>query len=147
MPAYWVDQLADALNQARKAVNGSRVLILGVTYKPNVDDVRESPALDIIQLLEARGAQVCFHDPFVNSLRHEGLETPFVELDEAHVAAADCVMIGADPASYAWAWCKGHAALIVDTRHALRALKETRAAQGGGHSPGGVRPHECGAVL
>ena len=130
MPAYWVDQLADALNQARKAVNGSRVLILGVTYKPNVDDVRESPALDIIQLLEARGAQVGFHDPFVNSLRHEGLETPFVELDEAHVAAADCVMIVTDHASYDWAWIKGHAALIVDTRHALRALKEKRAAQG-----------------
>ena len=130
MPAYWVNQLAEALNQARKAVNGSRVLILGVTYKPNVDDVRESPALDIIQLLEARGAQVCFHDPFVNSLRHEGLETPFVELDEAHVAAADCVMIVTDHASYDWAWIKGHAALIVDTRHALRALKEKRAAQG-----------------
>src|SRR3989304_10343790 len=99
MPAYWVDQLADALNQARKAVNGSRVLILGVTYKPNVDDVRESPALDIIQLLEARGAQVCFHDPFVNSLRHEGLETPFVELDEAPVAAAPCGTIGRDARS------------------------------------------------
>ena len=130
MPAYWVNQLADALNQARKAVNGSRVLILGVTYKPNVDDVRESPALDIIQLLEARGAQVCFHDPFVNSLRHEGLETPFVELDEAHLAAADCVMIVTDHAIYDWAWITEHAALIVDTRHALRALKEKRAAQG-----------------
>jgi len=130
MPAYWVNQLADALNQARKAVNGSRVLILGVTYKPNVDDVRESPALDIIQLLEARGAQVGFHDPFVNSLRHEGLETPFVELDEAHLAAADCVMIVTDHAIYDWAWITEHAALIVDTRHALRALKEKRAAQG-----------------
>ncbi len=130
MPAYWVNKLAEALNQAHKAVNGSRVLILGVTYKPNVDDVRESPALDIIQLLEARGAQVCFHDPFVNSLRHEGLETPFVELDEAHVAAADCVMIVTDHAVYDWAWIEGHAPLVVDTRHALRALKEKRAAQG-----------------
>jgi UDP-N-acetyl-D-glucosamine dehydrogenase len=120
MPEYWVNKVAVALNGVRKAVNGSRVLVLGVTYKPNIDDVRESPALDIIQLLEARGAQVSFHDPFVNSLRHEGLETVFTELDEQVVAAADCVMIVTDHASYDWAWLKQHAALIVDTRHALR---------------------------
>jgi UDP-N-acetyl-D-glucosamine dehydrogenase len=127
MPEYWVNKVAVALNGVRKAVNGSRVLVLGVTYKPNIDDVRESPALDIIQLLEARGAQVSFHDPFVNSLRHEGLETVFTELDEQVVAAADCVMIVTDHASYDWAWLKHHAALIVDTRHALRDLKKAYA--------------------
>jgi len=128
MPEYWVSKVAEALNRVRKAVNGSRVLVLGVTYKPNVDDVRESPALDIIQLLETRGARVSFHDPFVASLRHEGLETPCLELNEANLAAADCVLIVTDHASYDWDWINQHAALIVDTRHALRGLKEKQAA-------------------
>ncbi len=128
MPEYWVSKVAEALNRVRKAVNGSRVLVLGVTYKPDVDDVRESPALDIIQLLETRGAQVSFHDPYVTSLRHEGLETPRLELNEASLAAADCVLIVTDHADYDWDWISQHAALIVDTRHALRGLKEKRAA-------------------
>ena len=128
MPDYWVSKVAEALNRVRKAVNGSRVLVLGVTYKPNVDDARESPAIDIIQLLETRGAQVSFHDPYVASLRHEGLETPRLELNEANLAAADCVLIVTDHAGYDWDWINQHAALIVDTRHALRGLKEKHAA-------------------
>ncbi len=127
MPEYWVVKVADALNAARKAVNGSRVLVLGVTYKPNIDDVRESPAIDIIQLLEARGAQVSFHDPYVTSLRHEGLETPATEFTEAVVKAADCVLIVTNHATYDWDWLKRHAALIVDTRHAVRAQTLTPA--------------------
>jgi UDP-N-acetyl-D-glucosamine dehydrogenase len=120
MPAHWVNKVAEALNRDRKAVNGSRVLVLGVTYKPDVGDLRESPALDIIELLEARGALVSFHDPFVNSLRHDGLETPFVPLTAQALSNADCVMIVTDHAAYDWSWVQAQARTIVDTRHALR---------------------------
>jgi UDP-N-acetyl-D-glucosamine dehydrogenase len=117
MPAYWVNKAAEALNEARKAVKGSRVLVLGVTYKPDVEDVRESPALDIIKLLEARGAVVSFHDLCIESLAHEGLTTPRVELGAETLASHDCVMIVTNHASYDWGWIRQRASLIVDTRH------------------------------
>ncbi len=119
MPAYWVNRASDALNRARKAVNGSRVLVLGVTYKPNVADVRESPALEIIRLLEAKGALVSFHDPFVASLAHEGLGTPFQPLSAETLAAADLVLVVTNHASYDWAAIETQAQLIVDTRHVV----------------------------
>jgi UDP-N-acetyl-D-glucosamine dehydrogenase len=119
MPAYWAARVADELNEVGLAVKGSRVLVLGVAYKPDVDDVRESPALEIIRLLEARGAQVSFHDPFVTSLRDEGLDTPHVELTAEALAAADCVLIATNHSSYDWDWIRAHARLMVDTRHAL----------------------------
>jgi UDP-N-acetyl-D-glucosamine dehydrogenase len=65
MPEYVVSKVTDALNEERKAVNGSQILILGVAYKPNISDVRESPALDVIHLLQERGATVSYHDPYV----------------------------------------------------------------------------------
>ncbi len=123
MPAYWAGKVAEALNGARKAVNGSRVLVLGVTYKPNVDDVRESPAVDLIQLLEARGASVAFHDPFVNSLEPEGLRTPFAELSDAALSAVDCVVVVTHHAAYDWGRVRRAAALIVDTRHVVPAAE------------------------
>src|SRR3990172_3507144 len=117
MPRYWVNKVVEDLNRTRKAVNGSRVLVLGVTYKPDVGDLRESPALDIIRLLEGLGALVSFHDPFVTSLRHTGLETPFADLTEEMLAAADCVVIATNHSSYDWSWVQHHAPRIVDTRH------------------------------
>lgn len=119
MPAYWVNRVADALNEAERSVKGSRVLVLGVTYKPDIDDMRESPALDIIKLLEGRGARVSFHDPYVRSLEHEGLSTPYVELTVEALAEADCVVIATNHSIYDWAWVQEHARCIVDTRHAL----------------------------
>ncbi len=119
MPAYWVNRVADSLNEVGQAVKGSRLLVLGVAYKPNISDVRESPALDIIRLLEARGARVSFHDPYVQSLAHEGLDTPAAALTAATVAAADGVVIATNHSSYDWAWLQQHARLIVDTRHVL----------------------------
>jgi UDP-N-acetyl-D-glucosamine dehydrogenase len=120
MPAYWAARVADELNEAGKAVKGSRVLVLGVTYKPDVDDLRESPALEIIRLLEARGARVRFHDPFVRSLLHEGLDTPRVDISAEELAAADCVMIATQHSSYDWAWVGEQARLVVDTRHVMK---------------------------
>ncbi len=122
MPAYWVARTADVLNEVGKAVKGSRLLVLGVTYKPNIDDVRESPALDIIQLLEARGALVSFNDPFVSSLRHEGLETPFAELTPEVLASTDCVVIATNHSNYDWTWIQRYVPLIVDTRYALGSV-------------------------
>ena len=121
MPRYWVNKVVEDLNRTRKAVNGSRVLVLGVTYKPDVGDLRESPALDIIRLLEGLGALVSFHDPFVTSLRHMGLEAPFADLTEEMLAAADCVVIATNHSSYDWSWVQHHAPRIVDTRDVLRS--------------------------
>lgn len=119
MPAYWVNKVAEALNSARKAVNGSRVLVLGVTYKPDIDDVRESPALDIIELLAERGAAVAFHDPYVTDLHHEGLSTPYTPLTDDVLTEADCVMVVTHHSTYDWAHIQRLARLVVDTRHVM----------------------------
>jgi len=123
MPAYWVNRVAEALNQARKPLNGSRVLVLGVTYKPDVADLRESPALEIIRLLEARGATVSFHDPFVASLAHDGLATPFQPLCAEALAAADAVVVATNHQTYDWPWIKAQAQIVVDTRHMAPRLQ------------------------
>lgn len=119
MPAYWVNCVADSLNEVGRAVKGSRILVLGVTYKPDVNDVRESPSLDIIRLLEARGANLTFHDPLVNSLYREGLDIPHTQLTESTLTAADCIIIATNHSTYDWPWIQQHASLIVDTRNAL----------------------------
>jgi len=119
MPSYWVSKVAEELNERRKTFRGSRVLVLGVTYKPDIDDVRESPALDIIELLEKRGARVAFNDPFVNSLKAAGLKTPFVELTNKTLKESDCVVIVTDHSAYDWNLVRSQASLIVDCRNAL----------------------------
>jgi UDP-N-acetyl-D-glucosamine dehydrogenase len=122
MPAYWVNKVAEALNEASKSVKGSRVLVLGVTYKPNIDDLRESPALEVIRLLLQRGADVSFHDPFVNSLAYEGLQIPFAELTAELLEACDCALIVTNHSGYDWVWISRHAKLIVDSRHVVPPL-------------------------
>lgn len=119
MPRYWVHKVQDALNNAGKAVKGSRILVLGVAYKKNVSDMRESPALDIIHLLEEKGAQVIYHDPHVPAFRHEGMEmVGITDLDTA-LKLVDCVVIATDHSAYDWTQVADKAALIVDTRHVL----------------------------
>ncbi len=120
MPEYVVSKVADALNEVRKAVNGSHILILGVAYKPNVSDVRESPALDIIHLLQARGAEVQYHDPYVPNLLHEGMALHSVALTETAVANADCLVVVTHHAAFDWPHIAAQAKLIVDTRNALQ---------------------------
>ena len=126
MPEYVVSKVMDGLNSARKAVNGSRILLLGVAYKPNVSDVRESPAIDIIHLLLERGAEVAYHDPFVDDLTHEGLDLAAIDLTETAVAGADCVVIVTDHNIYNWEWIAAHAQLIIDTRNAIHAATKGR---------------------
>lgn len=117
MPRYWVQKVQDRLNDAGKAVKGSRVLILGVAYKKNVSDMRESPALDIIHLLEQKGAAVEYHDPHVPSFNHEGMAMASVHDLEAALQMADCVVIATDHDAYDWAHIRQRAQLVVDTRH------------------------------
>ena len=119
MPRYWVQKVQDALNEAGRAVKNSRILVLGVSYKKNVNDMRESPALDIIHLLEEKGAHVYYHDPHVPSFQHEGME--MVSVTDLNVALkmVDCVVIATDHDAYDWDDIGRKVALIVDTRHVI----------------------------
>ncbi len=119
MPDYVVGKVADALNVERKAVNGSRILVLGAAYKRDVGDVRESPALDVIHLLRERGADVAYNDPHIATVRFDGYHLSSVELTEAALAAADCVVVVTDHSAYDWHWIADHARLIVDARNAV----------------------------
>jgi UDP-N-acetyl-D-glucosamine dehydrogenase len=126
MPDYVVGKVTAALNDICKSVNGSRILVLGVAYKPNVGDVRESPALDVILLLQARGAQVIYHDPYVADLTHEGIALQSITLSEPVLSQADCVVIITNHAAYDWEFVANQATLIVDTRHAIKQRGQGR---------------------
>ncbi len=119
MPMFWVHKLAEALNGQGKAVRGAAVLVLGVAYKRDVEDIRESPALDIIRLLEGQGARVTYFDPHVPRFREDGQEFRSVELTPDVVEAADCIMIVTDHTAVDYRMIKRMAKLIVDTRNAI----------------------------
>jgi UDP-N-acetyl-D-glucosamine dehydrogenase len=120
MPRYVLVKVQDALNEVGLALKGSQVLVLGVTYKPDIDDLRESPALDIIGLLEQKGAHVTYHDPFIPTLTHDGWTKVSPPDVLAAAAAADCVVIVTNHAQYDYAALLERARLIVDTRNAVR---------------------------
>jgi UDP-N-acetyl-D-glucosamine dehydrogenase len=120
MPEFVVEKVVRALNDDRKAVNGSRILVLGVAYKPNVKDVRESPALDIIALLHAMGAEVAYHDPHVPDLDEGELKLTSVELTSPELQRADCVVIVTNHKSLDIPMVLGHSNVVVDTRNAIR---------------------------
>jgi UDP-N-acetyl-D-glucosamine dehydrogenase len=119
MPMFWVRKVADALNSISRSVRGSRILILGVAYKRDIDDLRESPALDIIRLLEQQGAHVEFHDPHVKSYLEDDKLVYSVPLTPEQVKQADCVMVVTDHTAVDYAMVKKHAKLVVDTRHVM----------------------------
>lgn len=123
MPRYWVQKVQDALNDAGKPVKGSRVLVLGVAYKKNVSDLRESPALDIIHLLTEKGAQVVYHDPYVPSFTYDELVMRSVGDLGTALEQADCVVVATDHAAYNWEDMRRRAHLIVDTRHVSKNSK------------------------
>jgi UDP-N-acetyl-D-glucosamine dehydrogenase len=119
MPMFVVDKVQNALNDRAKAVKGSSIHILGVAYKKDIDDMRESPALDIMQLLERRGAKLSYSDPHVPHVRFDGLD---LCSDEAAVAKADCVVIVTDHAGFDYKGLVERVPLIVDTRNALKGV-------------------------
>jgi UDP-N-acetyl-D-glucosamine dehydrogenase len=119
MPRYVVERIQDALNRAGKALNGSRLLVLGVAYKPNVSDLRESPALDVIGLLQAKGAVVEYYDPYVPSVEHEGWNLRSVDDLMAAVRRAECVVVVTDHRGVDYAAVAREARLVFDARNAV----------------------------
>ncbi len=120
MPAFWVRRVGEALNSVGKAVRGSKVLVLGVAYKRDIDDLRESPALDIIKLLEQQGASVSYHDPFVARFSEDAHTYESAPLTGATLGGADCVIIVTDHQGVDYDLVRKQARLIVDTRNALK---------------------------
>jgi len=122
MPAVVVRKVAQALNEEKKAVNGSRVLVLGVAYKRDIDDMRESPALDVIRLLEQQGADVHYHDPYVAKYREDGHEHASVPLTDEEISQADAVVIVTDHSKVDYQRVVDLAKVVVDTRNATAKL-------------------------
>jgi UDP-N-acetyl-D-glucosamine dehydrogenase len=121
MPHFVVEKVQNALNDRAKPVRGSTIHICGVAYKRDIDDVRESPALDIIHLLMQRGAEISYSDPYVPRLQFEGLDLQSTEITQA-AASADCVVIVTDHKSFDYDALVRDAQLIVDTRNALKTI-------------------------
>lgn len=119
MPRYVTEKAADLLNRDGKPVKGSAILIIGAAYKRDTDDTRESPALDVIQLLAAKGAQVKYHDPLVPSLRHEGQDLGSVPLDERLVADSDVIVIVTDHSGVDYDLIRRSGRPVLDTRNVL----------------------------
>jgi UDP-N-acetyl-D-glucosamine dehydrogenase len=119
MPRYVVNKVGEALNDRQKALKNSRVLILGAAYKPDIDDVRESPALDVIGLLQQNGAEVKYHDPFISQLKHENINLESVPNLMEAVASVDCVVIITNHSQYDYQQIYEKASCIMDARNAL----------------------------
>jgi len=123
MPYHVVQAVGKALNRERKAMNGSKVLVLGVAYKKDVDDLRESPALTIIELLHKEGVEVSYNDPyfpFVGKGRHYDLQMKCAPVE--NLGQYDCVLIVTDHSTYDYPQIVREAQLVVDTRNALKGI-------------------------
>jgi UDP-N-acetyl-D-glucosamine dehydrogenase len=128
MPVFVVGKITDVLNDRRKAVRESRICVLGVAYKRDVDDSRESPGVELLHLLRDKGALVCYNDPHIPTLidRRHGLHLHSQPLSEAFLASQDCLVIAADHTAYDWDWIVARSSLIVDTRNATRGVANHR---------------------
>jgi UDP-N-acetyl-D-glucosamine dehydrogenase len=130
MPHYVVQRVADALNDFGKPVRGSKIGVLGVAYKKDVDDPRESPSFKLMELLIHRGAIVSYNDPFIPQLpamRH--FDVPRLaseDLSSEWLASQDCILVATDHSSYDWEYINKFARLVVDTRNAMRNVKTGR---------------------
>ncbi|HEV2985118.1 MAG TPA: nucleotide sugar dehydrogenase [Vicinamibacterales bacterium] len=120
MPHFVVDRVADALNSRRKSINGSSIHLVGVAYKRDVNDMRESPALDVLELLAKRGAQLSYSDPFVPELTYAGRVMASVDLAAAVATALDCAVICTDHTGFDYDGLVNSGTLVVDTRNALK---------------------------
>ncbi len=126
MPHYVIDRVAEALNERGQPVKGSRVLVIGLAYKANVDDTRESPSFELIELLRARGAEVEYHDPHVPEaypVRKHDLKMRSVELTAANLSGFSAVLISTAHSAVDYGAIAAHAKLVVDTRDAMRAFR------------------------
>jgi len=126
MPAYVVGKVADALNDRGQSVKGSKITLLGMAYKKDVDDPRESPGFELMELLLRKGALVQYNDPHIPTLpsmrRYPHLRMTSQELTADYLRSCDCVLIVTDHSAYNWSWIAQHASLIVDTRNAMKGV-------------------------
>jgi UDP-N-acetyl-D-glucosamine dehydrogenase len=120
MPHFVVDKVVEALNRFKKSVNGAKILILGVAYKKNISDVRESPALDIIQFLANRGAELSYCDPYVPLLDEPGIRLKADKLTVTVLKKADCVVVVTDHDLFNYGMILRESKIVVDTRNALK---------------------------
>jgi UDP-N-acetyl-D-glucosamine dehydrogenase len=130
MPTYVLNRVADALNERGKPIKGSRITILGMAYKKDVDDPRESPGFELMDLLLEKGAELNYNDPHIPTLppmRHyPHLRMASRELTEEYLAEQDCLLVVTDHSAYDWSWIVAHAPLIVDTRNATSDVTDHR---------------------
>ena len=130
MPSYVVNKIGDALNNQAKPIKGSRILLLGMAYKKDVDDPRESPGFELMDLLLRRGAIVQYNDPLIPTLptmrRYPHLRMASQELTPESLHSQDCVLIVTDHTAYNWPWIVEHSPLVVDTRNATRHVTTYR---------------------
>jgi UDP-N-acetyl-D-glucosamine dehydrogenase len=130
MPAYVVQRIGDALNDRSKSIRGSKVAILGMAYKKDVDDPRESPSFELAELLLKKGADVSYNDPHIPALpkmRHyPDLHLESKELTPDYLAEQDCVLIATDHSAYDYSMIVRHSQLVVDTRNATKQVTEGR---------------------
>jgi UDP-N-acetyl-D-glucosamine dehydrogenase len=135
MPSYVVERVTDALNDRGKPLKGSKVLLLGMAYKKDVDDLRESPGLRLLELLLHKGAAVEYNDPHIPQLHtdavphaggHAALHLTSQPLTPGLLRAQDCVLVVTDHSAYDWDWVVEHARLVVDTRNATAGVRQGR---------------------
>ena len=131
MPIFVADKVREVLNRKRLAVNGSKIVLLGVAYKRDIDDVRESPALDVLKLLEADGADIAYHDPFVPEWKESGVTRRSQTLTDELLSGADAVVILTDHTDFDYAWILEKAKALVDARHAVVAAGAVPAGSAG----------------
>ncbi len=130
MPEYVVERIGDALNSAKKSVNGSRILLLGMAYKPNIDDYRETPALKVMKKLIGRGASVDYNDPYIPSIpsttRQTDLQPESVDLTVENLAVYDCAVVITNHDCYDYQWIVDNSSIVVDTRNACSGVSQGR---------------------
>jgi UDP-N-acetyl-D-glucosamine dehydrogenase len=128
MPEYVVTRVMEALNERKRALNGSRVLVMGVSYKANIDDVRESPAIDVMRLLRKHGAEVVYHDTWANARDHEIVEAgvPAVELTAKSIGSCDCAVIVTGHENVDYRLLLEHIPVVVDTRNVYNGIQSEK---------------------
>jgi len=122
MPNYVVEKISGGLNRFKKSINGSKILLVGVAYKRDVNDTRESPAIEIIKILMDKGADVNFFDPYVSELDTNGLKVKSIKLNKDYLKKRDCVVIVTDHSTIDYKFVVDNSKLIVDTRNALKCV-------------------------
>ncbi len=127
MPKFVVNYVMEIMNSQGKCLKGNKILVLGIAYKKDIDDVRESPALDIMELLLEKGAEVSYYDPYVPEVLIDNIVYKSIELTDSLLEELDCVLITTNHSSFDYLHIAEHTSLIIDTRNATKGLKNTKA--------------------